>query len=149
MATASAVVWADVVELGRRAAYHFRLRHGRGATKLRFEPMRLTRSTRADGRCWPKSGVIRLRVHRVGKLRQSLRSSTIMAALAHELAHLPGYDHGAKHGNLTRRIADWLREQGQPVAHKLFDGVGRNPLKPRKTRFSYAWKKPHPRRRRK
>lgn len=136
---ASAVVWADVVQLGRRAAQHFHLPK---AARMRFEPLRVTRTTRADGRCWPSTGVIKLRLHRVGKPRQSLQRSTIMAALAHELAHLPGYDHGAKHGDLTRRIAAWLREQGQPVAHKLFDGVGRNPLKPRKTQFSYAWKRP-------
>jgi hypothetical protein len=140
---ASAIVWADVVELGRRAAKHFKLPR---AAKLRFEPMRLAKNVRIDGRCWPTLGVIRLRLHRVGKVRQSLRRSTIMAALAHELAHLPVYDHGAEHGELTRKIADWLREQGQPVAHRLFFGVGRNPAKPMKTRFSYAWKKPRPRR---
>jgi hypothetical protein len=138
------VRWADVVELGRRAARHFKLRR---AATLRIEPMRPLRRTRADGRCWPYLGRIVLRVHRVGRPRQSLRHSTVMAALAHELAHLPGYGHDAKHGDLTRRIAAWLREQRQPVAHKLFDGVGRDPRKPRQTRFSYSWKRPKPRRR--
>lgn len=140
---ASVVTWADVVYLGRRAARHFKL----SKLPVDFEPFSPRSRTRIDGRCHVKRALIMLRLHRVGKPHQSLGRSTIMATLAHELAHLRDLDHGPQHGNLTREIADWLRTQGQPVSHKLFDGVGRNPLKPRKTQFSYAWKRPKPRRR--
>lgn len=144
---ASAVVWADVVALGHRAARAFKLTRRK---RLRFEPMPTNRKTVHDGDCAPYAGLIRLRLHRIGRPSQPLSRSSIMAALAHELAHLAGkdrlgrmgYDHGAEHGELTRRIAQWLREQGQPVGHKLHTGVARSRRRKRAPKFRRAWKRP-------
>lgn len=146
--TNSVTLWADVVRLSRAAARRFRLR------LTRVEAYGPHRQRRLDGRCWQRKGIIQLRVHRVGRVNSALSRGTIMATLAHELAHLngwrrQGYDHGSDHGELTRRIAAWLRAQGQPVWHVLHSGsaiVGM-PRSADRPAFKRAWKRPKPRRR--
>lgn len=150
---ASAVVWATVVNLGRRAAKKFHLRpHG---ARLSFEPFRLQRNLTIDGRCWVKRGLIQIRVHRTGRPTQSLTSSTIMATLAHELAHLPGKGHGSlahgkEHGELSRQIAEWMRSEGAAVSRVLHSGSSNAgmPASPNRPLYKRAWKRPKPRRRR-
>lgn len=146
---ANATVWTDAVELARRAVSQFELTRRR----LIFEPM--PRGATKDGICWPAGepgssyATIYIRVHRVGKPRQAIQRSTIMAALAHELAHLRHPGHDADHGELTRQIAAWLKEQGEPVSHIIHSGTHRTflprHLVPVKRTFKRAWKRPKPR----
>ena len=135
---ASATVWHDVVVLGRRAARAFRLPYVR---RLRFEPIPHRPSLRLDGLCWPVKGLVMIRLQRVGRPTQPLRRSTIMATLAHELAHLREPNHDRAHGDLTRLIAAWLRLRGQPVAHRLHSGTGRSRRARGAPGFKRAWKK--------
>lgn len=130
--------WAQIHRAGVAAAVHFGLRL-RG---LRIEPEYPNRRLRDDGGCWPHTGRIRLRVHRVGRPHSPLAVSTIMATLAHELAHLRCLTHDAAHGSLTRDIAAWFRAQGLPVAHKLHSNTGG---RKRRVTFKRAWKRPQPR----
>lgn len=137
---ANAVVWTDVVRLGRRAAHHFNLPYRK---RLRFEPLPVRKGSAVDGDCDVSSGLVRIRVHRIGRPTQALTRSTIMATLAHELAHFAEPNHEAGHGELTRQIAAWLRAQGQPVSHILHDVS--NPKARIKRTFRRAWKNPKPR----
>lgn len=146
--TGGVTLWVDVVHLGRRAAQRFRLR------LQRIEAFGPHRARSKDGECHVRLGIVRLRLHRVGRVHAPLARGTIMSTLAHELAHLrgwdhPSYDHGPQHGELARRIAAWLRKQGQPVWHVLHSGsaiVGTPPSRWRPA-FKRAWKRPKPRRR--
>lgn len=151
---ASATLWTDVVRLGWKAARRFRLTRRR----IVFEPIMPRPGLAADGGCYRRGPEgsslphIYLRIHRVNRPRQALRRSTVMAALAHELAHMRYDVHGAEHGELTREIATWLRAEGQPVAHVLHANTGKSFL-PKRLRskrmqsrqFRRAWKKPKPR----
>lgn len=145
---ASATVAADALRLGRRAARVFRLTR----RKLMVVPKESKRGMREDGCCYTLGlhwAVIELRLHRTHRPRQPLKRSTIMAALAHELAHLKVGDHNAAHGELTRKLASWLREQGQPVGHVLhsntaaaFLPIEQQSKRARKRRFKRGWQRP-------
>lgn len=150
----SATLWVDIVRLGRKAARHFKLT----SRRIVFEPIMPRPGLAADGGCHKHGPLgsqlphIYLRVFRVNRPRSPLRRSTIMASLAHELAHLRHDDHLAPHGELTRQIAAWLKEQGQPVGHVLHGNTGKSFLpahlkskKMNKRRFRRAWKRPKPR----
>lgn len=130
--------WAYIHRAALLAAVHFGLRL-RG---LRIAPEHPHPGRRDDGGCWPNTGRIVVRLHRVGRPRQPLQVSTVMATLAHELAHLRCSTHDAAHGSLTREIAAWFKAQGFPVAHKLHSNAGG-----RRDRVSFkrAWKRPQPR----
>jgi len=147
----SATVLADALSLARRASKVFGLTRRR----LLVVPKEPVRGMREDGCCYKhgplglKWVVIELRVHRSHRPRQALKRSTIMAALAHELAHLKVDDHNAAHGELTRKIASWLKEQGQPVGHVLhsntataFLPLDQQPKRARQRRFKRGWKRP-------
>lgn len=131
---ACATVWRDVVVLGRKAARVHGLRH---AKRLRFEPLAYHPGTLLDGDCTPTNGVIRLRLWRINRPRKSLSRAMIFATVAHEMAHLRYGDHDERHGELTRTLARWFREQGQPVAHRLHSSSYR-PLE--KVNARIAWK---------
>lgn len=135
-----ATVWADVVQLGHRAAKFFKLP---GRKRLRFEPMPKRKGISMDGDCDPATGILRLRLQQKNRINRPLSRSTIMASLAHELSHLKEPEHGAACGELTRRIATWLKEQGQPVSHRLHVASGPRPaIRPK---YKKAWKDPRPR----
>lgn len=147
----SATLAADVVMLGRQAARVFRLTRRKLLVMVK-EPRA---GTREDGCCWRRGAVgskfpmIELRVHRSHRPRQPLKRSTVMAALAHELAHLKIDAHNAQHGELTRKIAGWLREQGQPVSHVLHSNTGsvflpahKKSQRARSRTFRRAWQRP-------
>jgi hypothetical protein len=144
----SATVLADALSLARKASRAFGLTRRR----LLVVPKEPKRGMREDGCCFrqgPKRlkwAVIELRVHRSHRPRQALKRSTIMAALAHELAHLKVDDHNAAHGELTRKIAGWLKEQGQPVGHVLHSNTAtaflplhKQPKRARIRRFKRGW----------
>jgi hypothetical protein len=131
---ADATIWRDAVVLSRRAAKAFGLRH---AARLHVEPLPYHPGTLLDGDCQPDRGVIRLRLWRLNRPRRSLSRAMIFATLVHELAHLRWPDHDERHGELTRQLAAWFREQGQPVAHRLHSSSYR-PLE--KVTARIAWK---------
>lgn len=131
---ADATVWRDAVVLGRKAARVHKLPR---AKHVRFEPLAYHPGTKLDGDCHPQRGVIRLRLWRINRPRKSLSRAMIFATVAHELAHLRCPNHDEAHGELTRTLARWFREQGQPVAHRLHSSSF-EPLK--KVRTRRAWK---------
>jgi len=129
---ADVLIWVDVVRLGFHAARQFKLP---GIQRLKFEQKPIGSSEFGDYSSRTKT--LRIRLHRLGRVTRLLTRSTIMATLAHELAHMKGLEHNAAHGELTRQIADWLRTQGQPVGHQLHSG--------RLIGYRESWKDPRPR----
>lgn len=116
-----ALLWLDLAELLDRAKSRFRLPAG-----IRLEPVRRRYThTRMDGNAHRYPPRIQLRLHRVNRPRRAVSPSTIMATLAHEIAHFVrgGWDHGPTHRKHTREVAAWIREQGYPVAPRLFSGT--------------------------
>ncbi|MGH8899427.1 MAG: hypothetical protein ACRDZ4_20975 [Egibacteraceae bacterium] len=117
----SAVLWTDLYELTVAACRRF------GLVEPILEPMTRRRRCKMDGDCVRGPGrtpVVRLRLHRYHRPRQALARSTIMATLAHELAHLAAgcWNHGRAHDAMAQAIAAWLREQGQPVSSRIKQG---------------------------
>jgi len=113
--SANATIWTDLHELAEKAAKKFKL-----PTSIIIEPMPKPRRGDGDNTRQPgATPLIRIRVHRVGRPRQALKTTTILATLAHELAHLKYWDHGKEQYHLTHEIADFFREEGHEVANKL------------------------------
>ena len=113
--SANATIWTHLHELADKAARKFQL-----PTSIIIEPM--PARYRGDGDNTRQPGatpLIRIRVHRVGRPHQSLKTTTILATLAHELAHLKYWDHGKEQYHLTHEIANFFREEGHEVASKL------------------------------
>lgn len=142
----SVLLWHDLFVYAKRACKHFGL-----PVVKRLEPIVKNGHSirdRADGYADKPARSIQLRVWRLGKPGAVMKASTITAALVHELAHFgggrEGLGHGAEHGELTRQIAEWFKEQGFAVAHTLHST--NDPAKPRKVAFRRAWKRPKPRR---
>lgn len=148
---ADATVMAAAQQLAQRAAKQFALTKRRILVRAKAP----VSSMREDGCCWRQGPpgisavVIELRLHRANRPRQSLKRSTIMACLAHELAHLKHDNHDAQHGELTRELASYLRSQGQPVSHVLHSNTAtaflpahKKSKRARKRRFKRAWKRP-------
>jgi hypothetical protein len=124
---ADATVWHDIHVIAQKVAKRFGLKNN-----LRFEPIPASTGARRDGDCTKGSystqeGLIRIRVHRIKKgedgtwkkARGSVKRSTILASLAHELAHLRLYEHGPEFRAFTLEIADYIRSLGEPVSNKL------------------------------
>lgn len=138
---ASATIWTDIHLIATKVCRHF------GLGKVpRFEPLQPRNGEALDGRCWPgRSRLVQLRVHVRHQPRRSLRRSTIMATVVHELAHLRELGHDEAFGAFAREVAEYVRGLGHPVAHKLYGSMSR------RMRVSYrrSWKDPRPRRKEK
>lgn len=134
-------IWTDVVAFGREAIRRFEL--WPAPFQVIFDPLPDQRHRKADGFCHDEKNppVIEIRLHCVGHRRRPLRRSTIMATLAHELAHLREPRHNAGHGDLVREIATWLRENGQPVSKRIHSTMSEK----LDGGFRRAWKKAKPR----
>ena len=87
-------------------------------------PFTRGRRTKIDGRAQKYPASIKLRLHRFHRPNQALAPSTVMATLAHEIAHLTKgcWDHGPAHRAKTREVAEWIRGLGYPVSTRLFRG---------------------------
>ena len=123
-----ALLWLDLVELLEAAKTRFGL-----PRDLRLSPTRRRAGTTMDGKADKYPPRIQLRLYRYNRPNQAFAVSTVMAILAHELAHFVkgGWDHGPEHRRITREVAAWIREQGYPVSTQLFAGTGRNRIKKR------------------
>jgi hypothetical protein len=136
---AGAVIWTDIHVVAHKVCRHF----GLGKTPV-FEPLQHRRGEALDGRCWPgRSRLVQLRVHVRHRPRVSLRRSTIMATVVHELAHLREGDHDAAFGAFAREVAAYVRTLGQPVGHKLYGSMSRR----MRVTYRRSWKDARPRRR--
>jgi hypothetical protein len=135
---AGAVIWTDIHAIAARVCRHF------GLGKVpRFEPLPHRNGEALDGRCYPgRTRLVQLRVHVRHRPRVSLRRSTIMATVVHELAHLREVNHDAAFGAFTREVAEYVRGLGQPVAHKLYGSMSRR----MRVTYRRSWKDPRPRR---
>lgn len=125
----ASLLWIDLVELLDRAKSRFKLREG-----IRLEPVRRRYThTTMDGKAHRYPPRIQLRLNRYRRPSQALKPSTVMATLAHEIAHFVkgGWDHGPEHRRITREVAQWIRGQGYDVAPQLFAGTTRNRIKKR------------------
>ena len=123
-----ALLWLDLVELVDRAVTRFKL-----TRSPILEPIRRRSGITMDGKADKYPPRIQLRLYRYNRPNQAFAMSTVMAILAHELAHFVkgGWDHGPEHRRITREVAAWIREQGYPVSTQLFAGTGRNRIKKR------------------
>jgi hypothetical protein len=132
-------LWPELVQLAHKASRRFKL------GVLRVEPFLLDERVKIDADCNVTDCIIRIRLHRIGRRHQPLARSTIFASLAHELAHLRVPEHSREHGDLTRRIAAWFREMGQPVSHVVHSGSNAKAKRKRRTSYKRAWLDPRPR----
>jgi len=96
--SATIVLWRDIHRYATAACMHFGLRQPK-----RIEPLADMRARFFGDE---RRGVIRLRVHRLGRPRMPLSRRTIFDTLAHELAHLRVQREGSEHHLLMRAILD-------------------------------------------
>lgn len=103
----SITTWAELHRLTDRAARAFGI-----TDQILIEPI-----THPKARIFGRTLVapdaparIQLRLHRLGR-RAPLARSTLLDTLAHELAHLLIWEHGAAHQQLTKEIRQWIAAQ--------------------------------------
>jgi len=92
--SANATIWTDLHELAEKAAKKFKL-----PTSIIIEPMPKPRRGDGDNTRQPgATPLIRIRVHRVGRPRQALKTTTIFGNSGPRASPIWKYwDHGKEH----------------------------------------------------
>ena len=62
-----------------------------------------------------KEMTLYVRIHQLNRPNTALAASTILRTLAHELAHLKGWDHGKKHSAFEAEIVGYIKELGYEI----------------------------------
>ncbi len=123
MVNSSIVLWKDIHEIAQLVCKHYGLSYGRIVPELR-------KQTKHYGECRPcdkcvnsehidevncNEKILYIRIHQLNKPRVALATSTILQTLAHELAHLRQWKHGAAHRSFEEEIMAFIRETGYIV----------------------------------
>ncbi len=120
MVKSSIVLWKNIHEIAQRVCKHYGLSYGQIVPETR-------KQTRHYGECNPcdkcnnaehideahcNEKVLYIRIHQLNKPQIALATSTILQTLAHELAHLREWRHGAHHREFEAEIMEFIRELG-------------------------------------
>ncbi len=123
MVGSSIVLWKDIHEIAQLVCKHYGLSYGRIVPETR-------KQTKHYGECRPcdkcmnsehidevncSEKILYIRIHQLNKPRVALATSTILQTLAHELAHLHEWKHGAGHRAFEEEIMAFIRETGYIV----------------------------------
>ncbi len=116
----SIVLWKDIHEIAEKVCKHYSLSYGRIVPEIR-------KQTKHYGECRPcdkcsnsehideincNEKILYIRIHQLNKPRVALAKSTILQTLAHELAHLRQWNHGAAHRAFEDEIMAFIRKTG-------------------------------------
>ena len=120
MATSSIVLWKQIHEIAQKVCKHYGLSYGTIVPETR-------KQTKHYGECRPcdkcskskhidevncNEKILYIRIHQLNKPRVALAPSTILHTLAHELAHLQEWNHGADHRAFQDEIIEFMRKKG-------------------------------------
>jgi len=120
MVTSSVLLWKNVVEISHEVCKKYGLKYGR----LLPETRKLARhygECRPCERCYNSNAIderncndkiLSIRIHQLKNPQKALATSTILRTLAHELAHLREWNHGASHRAFVVEIVNYMRELG-------------------------------------
>lgn len=123
MVKSSIVLWKDIHEIAQQVCKHYGLSYGRIVPETR-------KQTKHYGECRPcnkcmnaehidevncSEKILYIRIHQLNKPRVALATSTILQTLAHELAHLRQWKHGAAHKAFKDKITAFIKETGYTV----------------------------------
>ena len=116
----SIVLWKDIHEISQKVCKHYGLSYGRIVPETR-------KQTKHYGECRPcdkctnaehidevncNEKILYIRIHQLNRPRVALATSTILRTLAHELAHLQEWKHGAEHRAFENEIVEFIKELG-------------------------------------
>ncbi len=120
MAKNSIVLWKDIHEIAQKVCKHYGFTYGQIVPETR-------KQTKHYGECRPcdkcmnashidevncNEKILYIRIHQLNKPRVALATSTILRTLAHELAHLQEWKHGAGHRTFEDEIVELIKELG-------------------------------------
>jgi hypothetical protein len=123
MTTNSIILWKNMHEISDKVCAYFGMSYGGIAPETK-------KLARHFGACWPcdkcikaehiteencSEKIIYIRLHQLNKSQVPLSCKTILRTLAHELAHLREWNHGAKFNALEFEILEYIRELGYEV----------------------------------
>mgnify|MGYP005852299179 CR=1 FL=1 len=121
--TNTVVLWKDIHQIAEAVCKRFDLTYSKIVPEINMR-------AKHYGQCRPckkccdsefinevncKEKVIYLRLHQLNDARKPLSTRTILHTLAHELAHLREWNHGAKHRQFETDILDYMLDLGYEV----------------------------------
>ncbi len=114
------VLWKEIHEIADSVCTHFGWSYGKIRPETRnrvryygecFACQKCTNAPHIDeANCSEK--ILYLRVHQLNNPKKALAVQTILRTLAHELAHIGVWGHGADHRRVERAIQDYMSELG-------------------------------------
>lgn len=120
MSKNSIVLWKDIHEITQKVCKHYGFTYGKIVPETRKQTKHYGEILPCD-KCQNSEHIdevncnekiLYIRIHQLNKPRVALATSTILKTLAHELAHLQEWKHGAEHRAFEDEIVELIKELG-------------------------------------